>query len=45
MNPAVPGESGTNRGRYDDWSLAISVQPTFDAIAAATVGLDPAHRH
>jgi len=31
--------------RHGDWILAISLQPTFDAIAAATAALDPARRH
>jgi hypothetical protein len=32
-------------GGYGDGSLAIYVQPTFDAIAAATVALDLARQH
>ncbi|HVQ97958.1 MAG TPA: hypothetical protein VMS16_03970 [Mycobacterium sp.] len=34
----------TGGDRHGDWILAITLPPTFDAIAA-TAALDPARRH
>jgi hypothetical protein len=42
--PAGQPAGPTRRGGYGDWRLAIYVQPTFDAIAAATAALDPARQ-